>query len=131
MSLGYCKTIVKDLNFNIANPSALRRFDATSSSMPDRFKLIGVSGSATENAYSASIANTIQTFKLYDGNSGSDESLLLTFPIIIGAQNFAGTCNDFIMQNDSYINVEDGLYYNASANISNINEPLSVTVMYV
>jgi hypothetical protein len=130
MSLGYCKTIVKDLNFNIQNPSALRRFDLTSS-MPDRFKLIGVSASATRNSHSSSIQFTIQTFKLYDGDSGSDESLLLTFPLIIGASALAGNCHDFIMQNDSYVHVKNGLYYNASSNVSDINEPLSVTVMYV
>lgn len=131
MSLGYCKTIVKDLNFNIADPSELRRFDATSSSMPDRFKLIGVSASATKNSYPMSIQYTIQTFKLYDGDSGSDESLLLTFPLIIGAATLNGNCNDFIMQNDSYVHVKNGLYYNASSSVSNVNEPLSVTVMYV
>jgi hypothetical protein len=130
MSLGYCKTIVKDLNFNIQFPSPLRRFDVTSS-MPDRFKLIGVSASATKNSYPASLQYTIQTFKLYDGDSGSDESLLLTFPLIIGAGTLNGNCNDFIMQNDSYIHVNNGLYYNASGNVSNINEPFSVTVMYV
>ncbi len=130
MSLGYCKTIVKDLNFNVADPSVLRRFDTTSA-MPDRFKLIGVSASATQNTYAGSLQYTIQTFKLYDGDSGSDESLLLTFPLIIGATNFNGNCNDFIIQNDSYVHVENGLYYNASANVSNVNEPLSVTVIYV
>jgi hypothetical protein len=139
MSLGYCKTFCRGLNTNLiagqivalnASPTALQYTPDT----PDRFKLVGISVSPTENTNSSigSNANTVQTLKFYDGNSGSADSLIFTFPIILGFDSLSANAGDFIMQNDSYIQIENGLYFSPSfAGMGNITKPVFVTVFYV
>jgi hypothetical protein len=139
MSLGYCKTFCRGLNTNLiagqivalnASPTAFQYTPDT----PDRFKLVGISVSVTENTNSfiGSDANTVQTLKFYDGNSGSADSLILTFPVILGAATITAISGDFIMQDDSYVQIENGLYFSPSfSGMGNTNKPVLVTVFYV
>ena len=124
MSLGYCNTFVTDLNPENTNRNLL---DA---GLPSRFKLLGVLFNPTEKYSSGATANTIETFRIYDGDS--DDGLILTFPITLGLLVYTSNGGDFIMQNDSYIPIESGLYYKASnANLGSSDFPISITLMYV
>ena len=125
MSLGYCNTFVTDLN-----PSDTKR-NLLDAGLPSRFKLLGFLFNPTEKYASGSVTqNTIETFRLYDGDS--DDGLILTFPITLGILSFTSNGGDFIMQNDSYIPIESGLYYKASdADLGSASFPISITLMYV
>ena len=68
MSLGYCNTFVTDLNPENTNRNLL---DA---GLPSRFKLQGVLFNPTEKYSSGATANTIETFRIYDGDS--DDGLI-------------------------------------------------------
>ena len=139
MSLGYCKTYSRGLNSN-GRAGVLSRLSGPgvgspfTPNMPDRCKLIGISFSPTENTNSnlGSNVNTIQTLKFYDGDSGSADSLIFTFPIILNFEALSANAGDFIMQNDSYIQIENGLYWSPSYNgMGNTIKPILVTVFYV
>ena len=140
MSLGYCKTFYRGLNANLVAGQinslnvGIGNGLQTTPDTPSRFKLVGISVSFTENTNSSigSDANTVQTLKFYDGNSGSADSLLFTFPVILGHQTITANSGDFIMQNDSYIQIENGLYWSPSfAGMGNTAKPVLVTVFYV
>ena len=124
MSLGYCNTFVTDLNPGNNNRNLL------DSGLPSRFKLLGFIFNPTEKYVTGLSGNTIETFRLYDGDS--DDGLILTFPITLGILSFSSNGGDFIMQNDSYIPIESGLYYKASnAGLASASFPISITLMYV
>ena len=95
MSLGYCQTFCREFNANDkegtlvplnSNPSAAQHTEDT----PDRFKLIGILISIQENINpNATPASSIETLKFYDGDSGSADSLICTFPIILGLSSLS------------------------------------------
>ncbi len=141
MSLGYCKTFHRGLNTNsqegniVSLNVGIGNGLQTTPDTPSRFKLIGISVSPTENTNAfmeSDEVNTVQTLKFYDGNSGSASSLIFTFPIILGLSTFTANSGDFIMQNDSYIQIENSLYWSPSfSSMGNQNRPVLVTVFYV
>ena len=129
MSLGYCNTHVVTTDSSHLNPSDTNRH-LLDSDLPSRFKFLGFSFNPIGKYVTALSANTIETFQLYDGDS--DDGLILTFPVVIGVQSFTSNGSDFIVQNDSYIPIESGLYYKVSnADLISTDNPVSTTLIYV
>lgn len=124
MSLGYCEISTVSLN-----PSANDR-QLVDSSLPSSLKFFGFSFGITRVS-TGQTANTVQRFKLFDGPSSSDPFWTVALPTST-TEGFSFQPCFFIVTDDSYISVDNGLYYEVtSADLSSSSFPFLVNTFYM
>jgi hypothetical protein len=124
MSLGYCQVSTVSLNPSVNDRQLI------DSSIPSRIKLVGFSVGVTRVDSSSVPANTVQRFKLFDGSS-SDPFWTIPFtrPTFV---NIAYQPSLFIVTDDSYLEIENGLNYEVtSGELADASNPFLVNVFYI
>jgi hypothetical protein len=126
MSIGYCQTWVT----NTLDPTVADTRTLLDSSLPERFKFLGFAFNPTLNNFQFATAKSFETFSLFDGSTSADP--VVTFVLVVGAINtISGNSDTYLMLDDTYIQFNEGLYYEASTpHLSSASMPYNLTLMY-
>jgi len=124
LSLGYCKTFVKEIDVTSADTRT--ELDAT---LPDRFKFLGLTFFPSRDDPAAGLG-TVNQCKIFNGPTSSDP--VMTFLMLTGSINvLASNQGNYVMFDDTYLEFDQGLYVEVTnAEFSDAGSPFVLTLMY-
>ena len=118
-SFGYCQAS------NAVFTSITTDRTLVDSSLPERFKLFGLILCFPENS---GFVDDIEYFKLYDGSTSTSPLWIFNSSQSSATQLFSAS---IVMQDDSYIPVNGGLYFEATnADGVSATIPMTISVFY-